>query len=121
MTVTLPADDPVLIELREEIGDDTASQGLLPDGSNLDDDLLLRFYEREGNDIGRAAARTFEYLTRKWAAMPVQQQLGPEAETLKGHDYFQAEAARLRQMYGYPTGHQHQAKSGSVPTQVSPL
>lgn len=121
MSVTLPATDPVLIELREEIGDDTASQGLLPDGSNLDDDLLLRFYEREGNDIGRAAARAFEYLTRKWAAMPVQQQLGPETETLKGHDYFQAEATRLRQLHGYAPGHIHRTRSGSVPTQVSPL
>ncbi|HSW63421.1 MAG TPA: hypothetical protein VLH56_08935 [Dissulfurispiraceae bacterium] len=105
MTVTynLANADPqiVLISLvRLEIGDTTLGAGVRPDGSNLSDEEISVWLQREGDDILRSTAAACEALSRQWANM-ANITLGPRKEELgKISDNYARRAEQLRERAG---------------------
>lgn len=88
-------------QIRLEIGDENIDPaGICPDGKNFSDEEITYFYTAEGQNIGRAAARACEILSRKYAPLPTTFRLGPETEEMMASEYFSLLAQKLRQTYG---------------------
>lgn len=87
--------------MRLELGDDALGAGVLPDGSNLSDEQLQVYLDREGT-VMRAVAGVCEMLATRFAAV-ADLQVGPRRESLSQVSKSYAErAARLRETYGTP-------------------
>lgn len=90
-------------KVRFEIGDTTEGRGIRPNAANFTDEEIEYLVSIEGSN-GRAAARAAETLARAWASEPTDWKLGPESEKQNAAEYWQAEAKRLRGLYGYADG-----------------
>lgn len=87
--------------IRMEMGDDTLGTGVLPDGSNLSDEQLQIYLDREGT-VMRAVAGICEMLATRWSAM-ADLQVGPRRESLSQVSAMYARRAEsLRERYGEP-------------------
>ena len=88
-------------KMRLELGDDALGAGVLPDGSNLSDEQLQIYLDREGT-VMRAVAGICEMLATRFAAV-ADLQVGPRRESYsqisKG---YAGRAAQLRDLYGAP-------------------
>lgn len=89
-----------LSQVRLELGDTTAGQGVRANGANLADEELTVMLDREGGDVMRATAAACEMLSRDWSRVasttvgPRSQQFGTIAEQ------YAKRAATLREQYG---------------------
>lgn len=87
--------------VRLELGDDTSGRGVLPDGSNLSDEQIDVYLDREGS-VMRATAGICEMLATRWAAV-ADLQVGPRRESYSQiSKSYAARAAQLRDTYGTP-------------------
>lgn len=89
-----------LSQVRFELGDTTAGQGVRASGANLSDEELTVLHDREGSDTMRTVAAACEMLARDWTRVasvtvgPRSQQFGTIAAQ------YAARAAELRVQYG---------------------
>lgn len=118
MTVTIPATDTPLANMRLAVADNVAGRGPMPDGDNIQDETLLALLAEEGNVIGRGAARVFEYLAQRWAAMPHETRLDREWEKFDAVKHYRAEAARLRRLHGYKPETRSGRPSGAASLEI---
>ena len=96
------ADETVaaLSQVRLELGDTTAGQGVRASSANLADEELAVMLEREGGDVMRTVAAACEMLSRDWSRVasttigPRSQQFGTIA------DQYAKRAAALREQFG---------------------
>ena len=94
------ADTLAVSKIRLEIGDTVSGTGVLPSGTNLTDEELLVWYERENSDVMRAAAAACEALARTWRRA-ADVGIGPRKESLSQVAAgYAADAKRLREQYG---------------------
>ncbi|MBN1430450.1 MAG: hypothetical protein JXB07_18920 [Anaerolineae bacterium] len=94
----------LISRVRLEIGDTVENDGVTPSGSNLSDEEITIFLDRESDDELRAAAAACEALARQWARV-ANIAVGPRREDLgKVAAEWRASAAELRRQYGYGEG-----------------
>jgi hypothetical protein len=87
-------------KVRLEIGDTVLGSGVKPDGSNLLDDEIAIWLDREDDDVMRAVAAACEALARYWAGA-ADIAVGPRRESLSQIAKGYAERAKeLRQIHG---------------------
>lgn len=86
-------------KVRLQLGDDTESSGVRPDGSNFTDEEIQTYLDREGS-VMRAVAGLCETLALQYARM-ADIRVGPRSESLSqiGAGYAKR-ASLLREMYG---------------------
>lgn len=105
-TYDLASADPEVVRLskvRLEIGDKTAGAGVCPDGSNLADEEIKVWLEREGDPM-LAAAAGCEALARSWAVMH-DVSVGPRRESFgQVAKQYSEQADKLRSQYGSSGG-----------------
>lgn len=88
-------------KVRLELGDDTFAAGVLPDGSNLSDEQVQVFLDREGS-VMRAVAGICMMLSVRWGQVS-DLSVGPRRESYSQVAKAYAErAAMLRDQYGAP-------------------
>lgn len=86
-------------KVRFELGDDTAGQGLKPDGSNFSDEEIQAVLNRE-HSVMRAVAGLCETLATRYTQL-CDISVGPRRESLSQiRDGYRARAADLRKKYG---------------------
>ena len=86
-------------KVRLEIGDVTTGRGILPDGSNISDEEVQVYLEREGS-VMRAVAGACEMLATRYAAL-ADVDVGPRSESLSQiSKAYRERAKELRQHYG---------------------
>jgi hypothetical protein len=86
-------------KIRLQLGDDTESSGVRPDGANFTDEELQTYLDREGS-VMRAVAGLCETLALQYARM-ADLRVGPRSESLSQIGAsFAKRAALLREMYG---------------------
>lgn len=99
-TATLSTD---IGKVRLELGDDTGGSGILPDGSNLTDEQIQIYLDREG-DVMRSVAGICEMLATRWAQV-ADLAVGPRRESFSQVSKGYADRAqKLRDRYGEPEG-----------------
>lgn len=90
-------------KIRLELGDDTASAGVLPTGANLTDEQLQVILDREGS-VMRTVAGVCELLSTRWAQL-ADLQVGPRRESYSQVSAaYLKRAAELRDRYGDASG-----------------
>ena len=86
--------------VRLELGDTTPDAGVKPDGTNLSNEELQVWLDREGG-VMLAVAAACEALARQWSAVTTIS-VGPKSETLSLISKAWADrASELRGLYGY--------------------
>lgn len=89
-----------IAKVRLELGDTTSGSGVRPDGSNLGDEEIAVWLDREADDVMRATAAACEALSRQWATI-ADITVGPRREALgKVAERYAERAEQLREQYG---------------------
>lgn len=88
-------------EIRLFVGDKVEDNGILPNGTNFQDDEILTLYSKEGSHQRRAAAAILESAAAAWSAHAGRYKLGPEDQESMQADMFGQQARTLRDRYGY--------------------
>lgn len=86
-------------KLRFELGDIVENTGILPDGTNVQDETLQSIITTEGS-VGLAAARMCEILSRMWTRYAGSVSVGARSETFRQAEIYRDMAASLRSQYG---------------------
>lgn len=94
-------DTLILSKIRLHSGDSVAGEGILPGGTNFQDDELLTLYHEEGRHVQRATAAALETAATRWSAYSGRYRLGPEDEAYGQAREFREQAAQLRGRFGY--------------------
>lgn len=96
------SDTANIAKVRLEIGDtsNASGAGVKPDGTNLSDEEIAIWLEREGDEVMRAVASACEALARQWSRV-ADIAVGPRREALgQVSKRWADEAKRLREQYG---------------------
>ena len=93
----------IISKIRLNTGDKVENEGILPKGTNFQDDEILSLYTDEGSHLQRASAAVMEAAAARWSAYAGRYGLGPENEEFYQAQEFRKQAAELRQRYGFTT------------------